>query len=82
MTVGRSACDLGLEGHARPTALLGHDHAREQALQEDRLRADVAGLVAEPIEGDDVLDKAMQPLGLLVDVAEHASRVSSSSVEP
>ena len=65
--------DVESERHARPALLLRLRRPRQQPLEEDRLPADVAGVLTEPIERDDVLDEPLQALGLLVDVAEDAA---------
>ena len=76
MTVASAGAMSSRERHARPARLLRFDDARQQPLEQDRLPADVAGLLAEAVEGDDVLDEPLEPLGLLVDVAEDAAASS------
>ena len=73
MTVARPGRDVESERDARPAPLLRLHHARQQPLEQHRLPADVAGVLTEPIERDNVLDEPLQALGLLVDVAEDAA---------
>ena len=62
--------DVELERHARPADLLGADDDGQEPLDEDRLGADLALVLAEAGHRDDVLDEAMEPLRLDDDVGE------------
>jgi hypothetical protein len=72
--IGRDGREAGRQGeHERnpwPAILLGRDDARQDALQEDRLRADVAALLLEAGHRHDVLDEAVEPFGFDDHVAE------------
>jgi hypothetical protein len=62
-TVGQPARHRHLEADTGPARLLRPHDVRDDALQEHRLLPELAIVLAEPVEGDDVLDQALEALG-------------------
>src|SRR4029079_19277495 len=67
---GEAGAQVQVERHARPAGALGADYGRQDPLDEHRLGADVALVLAEAGHRDDVLDEAVEALRFYDGVGE------------